>query len=455
MIIDNKIIGLFLIGFFLVTYTSCNDYLDAKSDASLVVPNKVSDLQALLDRTYIMNTRAAIYGEASSDNYYLSNEVWLSLSEADRNLYGWGDEIVYYDGSDNGWSSCYQAVYYANLALEQIVGIDKNTSSEDAWNNVKGSAHFFRGYYFYMVASTWAKAFDENTASSDLGIPLRLNSDFNIRSTRASVKETYEQILTDLKLAVPLLPVMPEHVMRPSKPAAYAMLSRVYLAMREYPQAKLYADSCLMLKSDLMDYGAINGSLSYPIPQFNEETIFYTHAYIAPLDDYKGRIDSFLFNEFDDFDKRKELFFYGISDSSVSFRGSYSSSFSLFVGLATDEVLLNKAECAVRLGDVSGALSDLNALLEKRWIVGTYVPITATSPDEVLALVLTERRKELLMRDLRWMDIKRLNKEGANINLTRNLNGEVYELPANSPKFALPIPIRVIEETGMPQNPRK
>ncbi|SEM08104.1 hypothetical protein SAMN05216436_101351 [bacterium A37T11] len=57
------------------------------------------------------------------------------------------------------------------------------------------------------------------------------------------------------------------------------------------------------------------------------------------------------------------------------------------------------------------------------------------------------------MRGLRWMDIKRLNKEGANITLTRNLNGQIYTLPPNDPRFALPIPEDVIDLSGMQQNP--
>ncbi|HEY0177744.1 MAG TPA: RagB/SusD family nutrient uptake outer membrane protein, partial [Pedobacter sp.] len=71
-----------------------------------------------------------------------------------------------------------------------------------------------------------------------------------------------------------------------------------------------------------------------------------------------------------------------------------------------------------------------------------------------LRIVLQERRKELIMRGIRWMDIKRLNKEGANITLTRKLNGNVYTLPANDLRFALPIPDDVIAFSGMKQNLR-
>jgi len=58
------------------------------------------------------------------------------------------------------------------------------------------------------------------------------------------------------------------------------------------------------------------------------------------------------------------------------------------------------------------------------------------------------------MRDLRWMDIKRLNKEGANISLRRTVNGITYSLQPNDNKFALPLPETIIRISGMTQNPR-
>ena len=82
-----------------------------------------------------------------------------------------------------------------------------------------------------------------------------------------------------------------------------------------------------------------------------------------------------------------------------------------------------------------------------------FNPYTASSAQSALALILTERRKELIFRNLRWMDIKRLNKEGANIWLKRIVAGQTYTLPANDNRFALALPSDIISMTGMPQNP--
>ena len=96
----------------------------------------------------------------------------------------------------------------------------------------------------------------------------------------------------------------------------------------------------------------------------------------------------------------------------------------------------------------------LNSLLSTRYKYGTYIPQQSQDSQEVLSKIIGERRKELVMRDIRWQDIKRLNKEGAGINIKRILGGQIYELSANSPRFALPFPAYIIQMTGMKQNPR-
>jgi len=80
--------------------------------------------------------------------------------------------------------------------------------------------------------------------------------------------------------------------------------------------------------------------------------------------------------------------------------------------------------------------------------------MVAIDAADALQKVLTERRKQLVMRFVRWMDIKRLNKEGASITLKRIINGQLYSLPPNSNLYALAIPEDVIVLSGIQQNPR-
>ncbi|RYF12213.1 MAG: RagB/SusD family nutrient uptake outer membrane protein, partial [Flavobacteriales bacterium] len=106
------------------------------------------------------------------------------------------------------------------------------------------------------------------------------------------------------------------------------------------------------------------------------------------------------------------------------------------------------------LGDKDNALSALNSLLIKRFKTNTFIPYVAATANDALQMVLQERRKELVYRGLRWTDVRRLNKLGANITMKREINGETYQLKPNELKFALAIPADIINMTGMVQNYR-
>ena len=96
----------------------------------------------------------------------------------------------------------------------------------------------------------------------------------------------------------------------------------------------------------------------------------------------------------------------------------------------------------------------LNELLVKRWKAGTFIPFSASTKEEALQIIKEERRKELLFRGLRLADIKRYNRDGDAITLTRTIGGEAYSLPPNDLRYAIAIPEDIIKQTGMPQNPR-
>src|SRR5690606_32083569 len=106
-------------------------------------------------------------------------------------------------------------------------------------------------------------------------------------------------------------------------------------------------------------------------------------------------VNADLYASYDDNDLRKIVFVN--NDWGVPiFKGWYTGSSRLFSGIATDEVYLTRAECYARLGDKQKALADLNTLLEKRWVTGTFTPLAANTAEEALQMILTERRKELL-----------------------------------------------------------
>ncbi len=416
----------------------------------MAIPSSLDDLQAILDYYPVINTRGVNAGEVSSDDYYLTDEDWSSSNVYMRRMYLWKSDSLFAPNY-NDWECAYETIYSANTVISGIDEIEKDRTNQVQWDNIKGEALFFRANTFFQIAVVWCPAYDATTARKDLGIPLRLTTNFNIASTRSNVEQTYNQIIRDLKMAIQFLPVEQVHPYRPGKAAAYGLMARVYLSMRKYNLAQLYADSCLKIDAELMDYNEIDPSITYPIPRYNIEVLFAARITTPSI---HAAVDSNLLRTYDKNDLRKILFFKSNNDGSFKFRGSYAKSTSLFAGVATDEIYLIKAECEARNGNVSNAMHDLNTLLIKRWEKGTFTPYSAPDQKSALRLILLERRKELLMRGLRWMDLKRLNKEGYNIILRRKINDQVYTLAPNDLRYALPIPEDVIELSNMTQNPR-
>ncbi len=250
--------------------------------------------------------------------------------------------------------------------------------------------------------------------------------------------------------------------MRPSKTAAYALLARTYLSMRIYDSALVYANKALTLKNTVMNFnndtdipGGINTAV--PFKRFNKETIFYcemgtTYA-INGIN--KALIDTILLASYNTNDLRKKAFYTG-SGNTFTFKGSYTGNTNLyFTGITTPEIIYTKAECMARTGQWPEAMNVLNNLLQTRFNETlTYTPLTAASASEAVQIILAERRKELYMRGLRFIDIKRLNKEGANITPKRIIAGQTYTLQPNSNYYAIPLPSDIIQLTGMPQNPQ-
>jgi tetratricopeptide (TPR) repeat protein len=450
-----KYISILIILFLGFASPGCKKYLDEKPDVKLAVPSTLADFQALLDNYPVINNADPGSGEISADNYYLFDADYQALStDYFRNMYTWQKSNLFMPQS-NDWYYSYRPVFTANTIIESLVNITVTGSNQNDYNNVKGEAFFVRGKAFLQVAGLWTSAYDTNAASTQLGIPIRLSSNFNQKSTRSNLQETYNQIISDLRSAAALLPITPLHVMRSSKPAAFALLARTYLYMQQYEKAGLYADSCLQLTHTLLDYNTLNAGANYPIAQFNTEVIHENKIPVpAPLSNTRARIDSLLYNSYSSNDLRKIIFFKTSANGTHVFKGSYEGGGNLFGGIATDEVYLMRAECFARAGKISEAMGDLNTLLSKRFQSGTFVPLIADNANDALAIILTERRKELLMRGLRWMDLKRLNKEGANITITRNVNGQSYTLLPNDLRYALPMPDDIIQLTGMQQNPR-
>lgn len=445
-------------GFCTLFFTACRkDSLERKPDKQLVVPSTLQDFDALLNNTTsVFGSNYFISSEVSAADYDITDEDYNGLSLArTRNLYIWKADI--YEGSQDvpEWDKPYQQVFYCNVVLDGLGDIELNPHNEAEFNNIKGKALFYRGYAFYNILQVFAMAYQQG-ADQLPGIPLRLDADINRPTRRASLEESYRQALRDVEASITMLPTAQPYLTQPSRAAALALLAKIYLTIGDYRAAEEYAERALAVAPALLDFNELNLQVSFPFELLNRETLLYRgipadRTFYAPM--CKIRRD--LYESYAADDLRKEAFFEVNADRSVSFKGNYTGSRNLFAGLAWDEVYLIKAEAAAANGNVEGALKALNTLLKTRWKAGSYKDITVATKEELLDMVWKERRKELLMRGIRWTDIKRLNAQmGAEIALERQLNGETVRLAPNDPRFVMPIPDYVIELTDIEQNRR-
>ncbi|SFA43976.1 SusD family protein [Pedobacter suwonensis] len=439
-----------LLALFAAGILGCQKLLDEKPDQRLVIPSTLADFQALMDNFGVLTAKDLVSAEISADDYYLTDADFVALpGEYERRMYSWQKDNFFEPGS-NDWAYLYKAVYACNAVLE---GLEASTITRDTrYNDIKGQALVYRAKCFLQGLGLWAKAYQVSSAT-DLGIPLRPNADFNTPSTRATVQEGYQKVLADLKAAVPLLPDKALSATRPSKAAAYGLLARTFLYMGNYQAAESYADSCLRINAALLDYNKLNVADRYPVALFNPEVVFNTFVPPATIvGNTRAKIVPELLQAYQANDLRKQVFYFE-SGGAFYFKGTYFQP-ALFFGLATDEMYLTLAECQVRNGKTDLGMQTLNKLLVARFKTGTFVPLVASDKTTALNMVLSERRKELVMRGLRWMDVKRLNAEGGNIVLKRTIGGIDYTLTPNDKRYALPLPEDIIALTGMPQNER-
>jgi tetratricopeptide (TPR) repeat protein len=445
---------------FILAMTSCQkNFLDEKPNRSLLVPTTINDFQALLDNSNIMNSAPAGMAIIGADDFTTTadglEQVEIPL---EKNAYLWANDIYEGIAVTPDWDTPYQQIFHANIVLE---GLEKLDAADGQVRLLNGSALFYRAFALYQLLQQFSMPYNPGTATSDLGVPVPLSANVNLRPGRGTVESTYQQIISDLRSATVNLPVTVAFPTRPNRAAAYALLARVYLTMQNYEQALAASDACLSLNDRLLDYNDLDPNSDVPFPagiqNKNPEILFYSTSlysfYFSPL----TVVDPLLVNSYAADDLRRSVFLYPAGTGS-GFKGSYTGdlfSFGLFAGLASDEIYLTRAEANARLGNRANALRDLNYLLSHRFRKTAFQPVQSTDDLILLSRILDERRKELVGRGARWSDLRRLNQDNRfAVTLKRSINGVEYTLPPNSPRYVFPIPDNEINASGIQQNPR-
>ncbi|MBN3582517.1 RagB/SusD family nutrient uptake outer membrane protein [Algoriphagus aestuarii] len=425
--------------------SACGDFLDVKPELSLVIPEKLNEYQAILDAEPRQMNYAPKIPLFGADEMELGEGAIPWMTQEELTAYRW--EGDYYAVNDYGvdWTYGYQPIYYVNVVIDGLRDFNpENEADRNLATRLEASAKFHRAWSHFQLLQVYAPPFTLGTDQP--GIPIRESADINLATPISTQAEVYAFILADLEEAFEGLPDFADKKTRPSKWAVDALRSRIYIQTQDYEKAAEAGDRVLALNKNLMDFNTLSPQGAYYFPRFNSEVIFHANQPSTGVTfDRQQWVDPDLYSLYDTADLRKTILF---QESRVlgkyNFVSRYSGDYFDWGGLAVDEVILDRAEANARLGKEEKALEDLNYLLNHRYSNGFTSLIL--EGDQLLRRILEERRKELVFRGIRWMDLRRLNQDPEfAVTLKRTVMGEEKTLLPGGAAYTVPIPERELE----------
>ncbi|MBW8688160.1 RagB/SusD family nutrient uptake outer membrane protein [Chitinophaga rhizophila] len=421
-------------------------------------------IEIVADKVYNSNTSAAavltgMYYTIGRDGSFGDGQGGISFRCA---LYG--DELaalvpVYHftDEYQNAkspdfWANLFGLIYRANAA---VVGLNKsNTLSPDIKKQLLGEAKFLRAFCYFYLTNFYGD------------VPLLLEPEYRITSSASRSEEylVYKQIVQDLIesksllstrfLAADIISETEERV-RPTKWAAAALLSRVYLYRKEWRSAELEADT--ILGNLMFDTVSVHNVFI----KNNREAIWQ----IQPVDDRNGFLNTadariFVLNNgvnsqnpvwlgenvmkaFEEDDLRCKYWIkYTANDAFKKYpypfkyksydRSDISKEYISVLRLA--EVYLIRAEARAETGNIVGGKEDLNIIRRR---AGIRLAETLTKK-ALLDAIMHERQIEFFTEwGHRWLDLKRRGNLSKVMEIYVPLKGGIWV--AYKALFSLPL----------------
>lgn len=132
--------------------SSCNDYLDKQPDSRLDLQSP-SDVSKLLVNAY-PQVHPAYLLEMYSDNTDCNlNTGWDAADRFQQQAYEWDDitETSSYETPSTYWSTYYDAITTANIALQHI----NSQADQSSYAAQKGEALLCRAYAMFQLANVF------------------------------------------------------------------------------------------------------------------------------------------------------------------------------------------------------------------------------------------------------------------------------------------------------------
>lgn len=190
--------------FAVLSLTGCSGFLDETPDNRTKIDNiqKVSELVTLAypNATYFN------FADVSSDNAFDSQKTQYE-NVTNTETFFW-DEIrsVGVDTPTHYWNAAYKAIAQANSAIvagEEMLADFENRGLDAEAKRAKGvlaEAYLARAYSHFTLVNLFSKAYNPNTASTELGIPYVIDVESTVLKhyDRGTIQYTYDQIEEDL-----------------------------------------------------------------------------------------------------------------------------------------------------------------------------------------------------------------------------------------------------------------
>lgn len=342
------------------------------------------------------------------------------------------------------WSNAYGAINKANIFLEKIEGAKELIPDE--YERYRQEALFVRALAYFYLNNLYSQPYllDENAKS----VPLRLMAEQSAENNgmpRSTVKQVYEQILTDLTdiSALPDADLSEEGTTRATKGAANMLKMRVYMAMGNWNKA-------IEVGNEVKGYSLVNDFSSlFKAPYYTSETIFsfpmqtnntpntqqslaefYGDSQIILIDVENGIMSKNGYSE--------------DSDQRLSFKNS-DNTLTKFTGMRTKldwvpifryaETLLNLAECYANLEGSSNQEQAKSYLKQVRHRsldeASDPLNIDGMTDDALKEAIKNERRLEFIGEGIRGLDIIRRGEsfvQGTRTT-TPSDNGYIWPIP--------------------------
>ncbi|MFP5040749.1 RagB/SusD family nutrient uptake outer membrane protein [Parasediminibacterium sp. JCM 36343] len=346
---------------------------------------------------------------------------------------------------DDLYKKAYAIINRANVTLESLSLADSNK------NFIQGSAFFLRGMAHFEMVRLLAQPYGYSPDNSHLGIPLRVNTIPN-SLLRSTVKQVYDQVISDLKAADSLLPTAPLGTTKyytATKYAAEAYLAKVYFQMNDFANAYLYANKVISSNKFQLD---MSYSSRYDVGVSTEGILVLPNQTIVynPGSELRGKYRSDKnppsYNYTDQFFNHanakpgdvRQAWYSNTLQQGLNVSTKYNKDYFDLPIVHLTEIKLIRAEAGAEIAASNPAalvtaIKDINDIMAR-----AYNGISQNLPaNAVAALVISttryERELELVGEGNRIQEIKRIGvRNGTNIDRRGspwNCNGLILQFP--------------------------